>query len=126
MKKLTEQLENLLERSSADLSPTGLRLEAGVYDLAHHRWAVGSCPDAPVGFGEDGYVLVLFGRQHLPPTAPDGTPGALEIIGDVQEWAIDELGYGWPELCDENILPAATCSSTSCSRCCQRWVRNQR
>ncbi|MGV8908992.1 MAG: hypothetical protein ACOH1Y_08405 [Propionicimonas sp.] len=34
------------------------------------------------------------------PAREDGTPDLLAIIGAVQEWAIDELGYGWPEIHD--------------------------
>ena len=99
VKELTEQLEDLLDRLSADLSPTGLRLEAGVYDLARDRWVAGQGPDVLDDFGDDGYVFVLFGRQHLT-TEQDGTPDALQILGDVQDWAMDELGHGWPEMCN--------------------------
>lgn len=99
--RITDQLNELLAALAADLSPTGLSLEAGVYDLTRCRWLTGQRPEVPVGFGGDGYVLTLPGRQHRVPTDRRGKPDLAEIMNDVQDWAIDELGHGWPELCDD-------------------------
>lgn len=62
-------------------------------------WHRGLSP--PDGFGTDGFVLVLPGRQKLLPTTVDGGPDLQAIASAIQDWAIDELGYGWPEVCDE-------------------------
>lgn len=95
-----DHVTRLLEGLATDLDPTGLSLQVGVYDLAHRRWIAGSEPEPLPDFGDSGYVLVLPGRQHLLPETPDGSPSLLGIADDVREWAMDELGHGWPELYD--------------------------
>lgn len=95
-----DHVTRLLERLATDLDPTGLSLHAGVYDLSHRRWIAGSEFELLPDFGDSGYVLVLPGRQHLLPETPDGSPDLLGIADDVREWAMDELGHGWPELYD--------------------------
>lgn len=94
-------LRDLLGRLSEDLSPTGLRLNASVFSLADQTWLAGGSGQRPEGFGPDGHVLVLPGRQKLLLAREDGGPSLSAVAGEVQEWAIDELGYGWPELEDE-------------------------
>lgn len=106
MEQRDEQVNALLESLIADLTPTGLRPEVGVFDLAHRRWIAGNRQDdqPPPGFGNDGYVLALAGREHLlSETSDAGTPPdlLLGLIEEVREWAMDELGHGWPELYDD-------------------------
>lgn len=97
---MNERVSNLLPRLAEDLAPTGLKLEAGVFDLASGRWLAGT-GEKPSGFG-DGYVMVLPGRQHLVRADPAGGVDLLAIVDDVRDWAIDELGHGWPEMLDDS------------------------
>ena len=57
-------------------------------------------------FGDRGHVMVVPGRQHLLPETPDGSPDLFGIVDDVCEWAMDELGHGWPELYDQGKFVA--------------------
>jgi len=66
----------------------------------HRRWCAGAEAEPPAGFGDDGYVLSLPGRQHLLAPTDDGAPDPLGILDEVRDWVMDELGHGWPELLD--------------------------
>lgn len=97
------RLEMLLQGLATDLETVGVELEAGVYDLKRRRWVAGRFPEAPFGFGQEGYVLSLPGRQRLLAASRHEAADLLaEVADEVQEWAIDEIGRGWPELCDED------------------------
>ena len=63
---------------------------------------VGHRSEVPAGYGNDGYVLSLPGRQHLIAAQQNDAPDVVAIIEEVQEWVMDELGRGWPELCDSD------------------------
>lgn len=98
---MDEPVHRLLEHLAADVAPTGLRLQVGIFDLASGGWVVGATNEKPSGFGNEGYVMVLPNRQHLLPTGRDGGVDRLGVVDDVREWVIDELGHGWPELVDD-------------------------
>lgn len=93
-------IEVLVRRLAADLAPTGLYLELGVFDLEHCQWVTGSAPDPPRGFGNEGYVLALAGGERLLTPQDDGRFDMVSLVDNVQDWAIDQLGHGWPELLD--------------------------
>ena len=98
MTDLHSRLDALVARLVADVAPTGLDLDRGVYDATRRTWLVGGSQAVPVGFEPEGYVLVLGGRQHVLPPGRDGAVDVVAVVEDVQEWVIDELGHGWPEL----------------------------
>lgn len=98
---MSDQIVPLLEGLRADLAPTGLSPAPGVFDLAEDRWLTDQFGEKPQGFGHEGLVLVLPGRQHLIPDTEDGSADLRAIVSEVCDWAVDELGHGWPELYEE-------------------------
>lgn len=95
-------VEMLVQRLDADLAATALHLDLGVFDLTHHRWIAGSAAQVPEDFGDEGFVVALAGSQRLLPPQDDGGVDLVGIVEDVQDWAMDQLGHGWPELIDRD------------------------
>lgn len=93
----SDDLGDVLARVSADLRSAGLSVTLGVFDLALGTWAAGRGDVTPSGFGTDGYVLVIGRNQHALRVDDSGQVDAAEILSEAQDWAIDELGRGWPE-----------------------------
>lgn len=97
------EVEILAQRLDADLAPTGLDLELGVFDLENHRWLSGSTTQIiSEDFGDEGFVVAIAGSRHLLPPQDDGGVDLVGIVEDVQDWVIDQLEHGWPELIDHH------------------------
>jgi hypothetical protein len=88
-------------RALADAATVGLDSPgAGVYDLATGLWVTGDGV-VPDGFaGGDGCVLRVDGNYHS--VDLDDPTILVDVVGFVQDWVIDELGAGWPELTDQD------------------------
>ncbi|WP_084073865.1 hypothetical protein [Demequina sp. NBRC 110052] len=93
-------LHDVLGAIAADLALVGLDFDAGVLDLARDEWIAGKPSAVADGFPRSGFVMVLRGLQTLLDTDAEGTPSAVSIADIASEWAMDELGHGWPELAD--------------------------
>jgi hypothetical protein len=86
-----------LDAVLADLRTAGLSPVVGVYDLDIGRW-IRPAGVAPDGFFGEGVVLRVEGNDHLVSRDDEGVPDAVDVVGFLQDWAMDELGAGWPEL----------------------------
>lgn len=95
------QVTVLLSRLATDLSPTGLVPQIGVVDLSTGEWIAGTPSELTEGFGDSGFVLTLPGSQKMLPGDHGDALDMREIVDGVSEWAMDELGRGWPELLDD-------------------------
>lgn len=92
-----DALRDVIARVAADVRSAGLSVAVGVFDLAEHAWIAGEGEAAPSGFGTAGYVLAIGGNHHALGGDADGDVDATEILGEVQDWVIDEIGRPWPE-----------------------------
>lgn len=92
-----DAVRDLVARASADIESAGLSVAVGVFDLARSAWAAGEGEAPAADFGTSGYVLVIGRNQHaLDAPAAEFIDGA-EIIDEVQDWVMGELGRAWPE-----------------------------
>ncbi|WP_062464404.1 hypothetical protein [Demequina soli] len=92
-----ESLRSFSDDLSRDVATSGLALELSLYDPRRREWILGD-GDAPEAFGTDGFVMVLPGRAKSIGARSDGGPDLVELVSEVQDWVVDELGRGWPEL----------------------------
>lgn len=104
-----EDLVTVLDRLALDLESTGLVPWLGVFDLAEREWIAGGADqllvdlDDLTAFGDEDYVLALPGRQQVvTPNDRRSGPDPVEIVDQVCDWVMDELGKGWPEWVDED------------------------
>jgi hypothetical protein len=98
---MDDRISVLFEALAADLSSAGIVLTAGLFDPHRGVWMAGTPAAMPQGFETDEPVLVLPGRE-LSITRVNGEPNCAAIVDAVCDWAMDELGHGWPELADDD------------------------
>jgi len=90
----------LLAAVAADLASEGLKLDVGLFDPQNGAWVAGTATATPPrGFDAGDLVLVLPGREIALAKKDEGLD-MVALIDAVSDWAMDELGYGWPELAD--------------------------
>lgn len=95
------EIRGAIEAIVHDLRGVDLTPAVDVWDPRMRAWVYRTQDDeGPEGFDDDSYVAVLAGSQRLIGTIDSG-PDLVELVGMAQDWAIDNLGFGWPELVDE-------------------------
>lgn len=95
------EIRDAIEAIVQDLRGVNLTPAVNVWDPRMRAWVHAPQDDeGPEGFDDDSYVALLAGNQRLIGTIDSG-PDMVELVGMPQEWAIDSLGFGWPELVDE-------------------------
>jgi len=96
-----EAMYDLLELLKRDLKTARVSGDLGIFSAVDKIWVQGTGEGHPNGFEGD-YVLALPGRLHGIAASRDGGPSAVEVMSEVQDWVIDEVGHGWPELLDQS------------------------
>ena len=94
--RLGQRLAALMSRAVRDVAVEGLDPVVRLFDLVGRRWLLGA-GTPPAGFGEDGFVLCVAGSEHLLEGGWRYEPLALDAVGYVQDWVIDELDRTWPD-----------------------------
>ena len=95
------EIRDAIEAIVQDLRSVNLTPAVDVWDPQMRAWVHAPQDDeGPEGFDGDSYVAALAGSQRLIGTVDSG-PDLVELVGMAQDWAIDSLGFGWPELVDE-------------------------